>query len=445
MNRRTKFFLSVSIVILLAGSYFLIHKTAPKNTSYFPILLLLAGLDIALWRSFRTLLKRSAKAFRIPFSILWWSPAVILVLSLLVSSFLQGYNPSSPVVIYLMGFVFIMYASRLVPGLLVLLTSVTGMLIRLTQRMIGRKETGHALTFKGLRIVNYAGYGTGAVILVLLTLGMVRWGYDFRIVEHHLTMEDLPEAFRGIRIVQISDIHLGSWPSDAKLETVVSLVNGLAPDLVLFTGDLVNARTGEADPHKSVLKKIKAKLGIYTILGNHDYGDYASWESPEAREKNMKELFSFYDELGWKLLRNCHDIIHLGGDSLVVAGAENWSIYNRFERRGDLDKTMEGASNSAMVILMTHDPSHWEEEVVSKYPGIDLTLTGHTHGFQFGIETRYLKWSPVQWLYEEWAGMYEHHQKGGNTQFMYVNRGLGAIGYPGRVGIRPEITLFVLN
>jgi hypothetical protein len=445
MRRKTKIFLIIAALLLLAGSYFLILKTAPKNASYFPILLILAGLDIALWNSIRTLLKRSVRAFRIPFSILYWSPATILLLSLLASWLFESYNASSPVIIYLMGFVFIMYVSKLVPGLLVLFTSATGLLIRLTRRIIRPKDADRPLTVKGLRIFNYTGYGIGVIMLGLLTLGIAVWGYDFRIVEHHLSIHDLPDAFRGIRIVQISDMHLGSWPSEKKLETVVLLVNDLTPDLVLFTGDLVNSRTVEADPYRSVLKKINAELGVYTILGNHDYGDYASWDSPELKQKNMTDLYSYFDEIGWKLLCNSHDIIHLDGDSMAVAGVENWSIYDRFECRGDLDKTMKGLSNTPMIILMTHDPSHWEKAVISEYPGIDLTLTGHTHGFQFGIETSHLKWSPVQWLYDEWAGLYEYTQAGGQKQYMYVNRGLGAIGYPGRVGIKPEITLFVLN
>ena len=279
----------------------------------------------------------------------------------------------------------------------------------------------------------------------LLTLGMVLWGYDFRIVEHRLSLADLPDAFEGFRIVQISDLHLGTWPSEKKLEEVITTVNGLSPDLVLFTGDLVNSRTSEAAPFRSTLKGIHARYPVYAILGNHDYGDYAAWDSPEAKEQNMKELFSFFEEVGWKVLSNAHDIIRLDGDSIVIAGVDNWSVYNRFEKKGNLPKAMDGVSNASMVILMTHDPTHWENEVITSFPEIDLTLTGHTHGFQFGIETKHVKWSPVQWLYEEWAGMYEYAQPDGHKQFMYVNRGLGAIGYPGRVGIKPEITLFVLK
>ncbi len=445
MRRKTKIFLTLAILFLLAGSYFLILKTAPKNASYFPILLVLVGLDILLWNSIRPLLKRSVRAFRILFPILYWSPAVILLLSLLASSFFNSYDPSSPAIIYLMGFVFVMYVSKLMPGLLVMLMGGIGHLIRIARRILHPKETDRTLTGKGLRIVYYTGYGIGVIMLAVLTMGMILWGYDFRVVERHLSIYDLPDAFRGIRIVQISDIHLGSWPSEKKLETVVSLINGLSPDLVLYTGDLVNSRSKEADPYESILRKIKAELGIYTILGNHDYGDYVTWDSPKAKEDNLMDLYSYYDELGWELLCNSYDIIHLNEDSLAIAGAENWSAYNRFVSRGDLDKTMDGLSNTSMVILLSHDPSHWEEEVIPKYPGIDLTLTGHTHGFQFGIETKHLKWSPVQWLYEEWAGLYEHVQPDGRKQYMYVNRGLGVIGYPGRVGIKPEITLFVLE
>ena len=445
MKRNKKIFLILTGIILLAGIYYIILKTAPKSASYFPILLMLIGLDLVLWEAIRPLLMKFKKLFRIPAAILYWSPFVILVAVLLLSLLYEKYNPSASFFIYLMGFVFLMYTCKIVPALIVLMTKVIRLVIRIILRMGHSKDSKHVWGDKGLRVVQYLGYGTGLTMLLLLALGMIAWGYDLRVIEHHLSLNDLPEGFRGIRIVQISDLHLGTWPSEKKLEEVVSLVNGLSPDLILFTGDLVNSRTNEAARYGSVLEKVRAKLGIYAVLGNHDYGDYASWDSPEAKQENMAGLFTYFEKIGWNLLNNQHDIIRMNGDSMAVAGVENWSIYGRFERRGDLEKAMEGLSNTPMILLMTHDPSHWDKEVITGYPEIDLTLSGHTHGFQFGIETDCLKWSPVQWLYERWAGMYEYVQADGRKQYLYVNRGLGAVGYPGRVGIKPEITLFVLN
>lgn len=440
-----KIFLIFTGIILLAGIYFLILKTAPKNASYFPILLMLIGLDLILWKAIRPLLIKISNCFRIPITILYWSPFAILVLTPLISLVFEKYNPSSPFVIYLMGFVFMMYSCKIMPAFIIIITGGIRLLIRMIARIGQTKDAKTLWGDKGLRAVRYFGYGTGLTMLLLLTLGMISWGYDFRVIEHHLSFTDLPKSFQGIRIVQISDLHLGSWRSEKKLEEVVSVVNGLSPDLILFTGDLVNSRTNEAAPYISILEKVRAKLGIYAVLGNHDYGDYASWDSPEAKQENMAVLYSYFEKIGWNLLNNQHEIIRRNGDSIAVAGVENWSVYERFEKKGDLQKAMEGLSDTPMILLMTHDPSHWEKEVISGYPEIDLTLSGHTHGFQFGIETNHLKWSPVQWLYDKWAGMYEYVQEDGKKQYLYVNRGLGAIGYPGRVGIKPEITLLVLN
>ncbi len=446
MSRKTKIFLSATALLLLAGSYFLILKTAPKDASYFPIMLVLIGLDVYLWRSIRPMIKRTRQPIRIPFSFLYWLPLAILGINLLVASaFKKSYNPTSPTVIYLLGFVFTIYVCKIIPALIIVVTDVIRMLIRIIERISRSRWTENSVLESGFRAIRFTAFGIGLALFVVFVLGMIRWGYDFQIVEQHLSLADTPDAFRGFRIVQISDLHLGTWPSERKLEQVLTAVNGLSPDLVLFTGDLVNARTSEAAPYNSMLNGIHATYPVYAILGNHDYGDYASWDSPEAKEQNMKELYSIFDEVGWKVLLNAHDIIRRDGDSIAIAGVENWSVYSRFEKKGDLVRAMDGISNASMVILLTHDPSEWENEVISGHPEIDLTLAGHTHGFQFGIETKHVKWSPVQWLYEKWAGMYEHIQPDGTKQYLYVNRGLGAIGYPGRVGIRPEITLLVLE
>ncbi|MBN1650898.1 MAG: metallophosphoesterase, partial [Bacteroidales bacterium] len=254
-----------------------------------------------------------------------------------------------------------------------------------------------------------------------------------------LKIKNLPFDLNGFRIVQISDFHLGTWVSKEPLIRAVEEINALKPDLIFFTGDLVNNITEEAFPFFDELAEMKAKNGIYTVLGNHDYGKYHHWESKEEEEANFDELITFYDNLNWKLLRNAHEVIHLNDADLVIAGVENWSINPRFPQLGDLDKAMHGVPDSCVKILLSHDPTHWEAEVLKHNQHIDLTLSGHTHGFQVGIETSFFRWSPAQYLYKHWAGLYAE-----NDRYLYVNRGIGAIGFPGRIGIRPEITLIEL-
>ncbi|MDD5695396.1 MAG: hypothetical protein PHD61_08850, partial [Bacteroidales bacterium] len=233
MKRNKKILITLGGIVLLAGVYFLILKTAPKNAGYFPFLLILLGLDLFLWRSIQKLLKKSPTFIRASFATLYWSPAVILFLSLLATLLCKRYNPSSHAVIYLMGFVFTMYVSKLVPGLVDLISALIRFLIRIISRIFRLGDVNTEVINRGFRPVHLAGYGTGLAMLVLLVLGMAWWGYDFRIVEHNLSIPDLPEAFRGCRIVQISDLHLGTWPSKSKLEEVVSDVNELSPDLIL--------------------------------------------------------------------------------------------------------------------------------------------------------------------------------------------------------------------
>jgi predicted MPP superfamily phosphohydrolase len=286
------------------------------------------------------------------------------------------------------------------------------------------------------------GYITGGLVMGTMLTGMFKWVYDFNVVKKHLHFKRLPSAFDGFKMVQISDLHLGSWDSQKPLEEAVKIINNLNPDIVLFTGDLVNFSTREAFRFASVLKQIKAPYGVYCTLGNHDYGDYVSWPSKAAKQKNMSQLYHLYKEMGWKLMNNQHTLLEKDGEQIALVGVENWGAHARFPKRGDIKKATQGLNENIFKILMSHDPTHWDYVIVPENYDIDLTLSGHTHGFQFGIETKGLKWSPAQYLYKEWAGLYKDAL---TPRQIYVNRGLGSIGYPGRIGILPEITLFQLK
>jgi uncharacterized protein len=212
------------------------------------------------------------------------------------------------------------------------------------------------------------------------------------------------------------------------------------PDLILFTGDLVNNTVDEMDGYKEVFKNLKAPLGVYSTLGNHDYGDYVQWANGDEKKANLEKMKQVHAEMGWRLLMNEHIVLERGDDKIAVLGIENWSAKARFPKYGNMAKAYDGAGAYPFKILMSHDPSHWDAEVRTKYPDIDLMLSGHTHGMQFGVELPGFKWSPVQYVYEQWAGLYEK-----DAQKLYVNRGYGFIGYPGRVGILPEITVLELS
>ncbi len=263
--------------------------------------------------------------------------------------------------------------------------------------------------------------------------------YNYRIRRVSLRMPRLPPGFRGLRIAQISDIHSGSFDNKEKVSRGVRMVMDEKPDIIFFTGDLINNHAEEMNDYLDVFSQLKAPMGVWAILGNHDYGDYTSWPSPEAKALNLQRLKDLEAGMGWTMLNNAHAVLERNGDRIALIGVENWSAKRHFSRYGDLKKAYAGTEGYPFRILMTHDPTHWDAQVRPEFPDIGLTLSGHTHGMQFGVEIPGIRWSPSQYVYKEWADLY--HQ---GDQWLYVNRGYGFIGYPGRVGILPEITIFDL-
>ncbi len=264
--------------------------------------------------------------------------------------------------------------------------------------------------------------------------------YDYRIKRKTIYLPNLPKAFDGIRIGQISDIHSGSFYDKVAVQGGIDMLNAEKCDIVFFTGDLVNDETPEMKNYMDVFDKIKAPIGVFSILGNHDYGDYREWASAQAKQQNLEDLYRVHKNLGWDLLRNENRILKQGGESLAIIGVENWSSSSRFPKKGRLDIATQGTEESPVKLLLSHDPSHWNAQVTRDYKDIDMMFAGHTHGMQFGIEIGNLKWSPAQYVYPEWSGLYEKEQ-----QKLYVNVGYGFLGYPGRIGILPEITIFELK
>jgi uncharacterized protein len=304
----------------------------------------------------------------------------------------------------------------------------------------GQNESVHSgKTLNRSGFIIKAGLFIASIPFFSLIYGMVFNAYNYKIRRIRLVLADLPASFDGFKIVQVSDIHTGSFLSTEPLAHAVNLINEQKPDVVFFTGDLVNYKHTEAISYVEILKKIEAKHGVFSIFGNHDYGDYYKWKNPADKVNDIQELKNIHGQLGWKLLWDEHHDIEQGGDKITVIGVQNCSAHG-FSNYGSLEKATKDINYSPVNILLSHDPSHWRKEVLYKYPNINLTLSGHTHGMQFGVEIPGFKWSPVQYIYKEWAGMYQE-----KNQYLYVNRGLGFIGYPGRVGILPEITVIELK
>jgi len=270
--------------------------------------------------------------------------------------------------------------------------------------------------------------------------GMVRGAYKYRVHKVKVPSSKIPDAFHGYKIVQVSDIHTGSFLDNSALSKAFDIVMQQGADLILFTGDLVNNKAEETKGFEEVFSKLKAPHGVYSVLGNHDYGDYVQWDSPEEKRKNLEALKDVHKSSGWRLLMNEHVPLEKDGQKIALLGIENWGGNMHFPKYGKMDLAHKGTEEYPFKILMSHDPSHWEKQVQIEYGDIDLTLSGHTHGMQFGIEIPGFKWSPVKYFYKQWAGLYKQE-----NQFLYVNRGLGFLGYPGRLGIWPEITVIELQ
>ena len=270
--------------------------------------------------------------------------------------------------------------------------------------------------------------------------GMVRGAYKYRVHKVKVPSPNIPAEFDGFKIVQLSDIHVGSFMSTDPITKAFDIVMQQNADMILFTGDLVNNEAKETDGFEEQFSRLKAPYGVYSVLGNHDYGDYVQWDSAEDKIKNLETLKKKHAAFGWKLMMNEHVPIEKNGAKIALLGIENWGGNLRFPRYGKMKNAYEGTEQYPFKILMSHDPSHWDMEVLLEYPDVDLTLSGHTHGMQLGIEIPGLKWSPSQYFYKNWAGLYKQDE-----QFLYVNRGLGFLGYPGRLGIWPEITVIELQ
>jgi len=371
--------------------------------------------------------------------LIYWglSGGMWLFLLVLVASFDRQSGPHDPLFKWYAGALTLL----LVPKLILIIGLLGEDVLRFITGLV-HKVSGSEGAFwpERRRVVSLIGLGLAAIPFAGILHGIWKGRYNYRVIRQTLYFPDLPAAFDGLRITQISDIHSGSFDNREKIRYGIDLINAQKSDLLLFTGDLVNSRAEEMEPWMKEFKRLKAPLGKYSILGNHDYGDYVEWESPEAKEANMQRLYAIEAELGFDLLRNENRRLSRGGDAIRLAGVENWGA-GGFAKYGDLDKALQDLAPEDFTILLSHDPSHFDHQVVQHRQAVQLTLSGHTHGMQFGIEIPgWVKWSPVKYRYPRWAGLY---QEAGRK--LYVNRGFGFLAFPGRVGIWPEITVLELR
>ena len=385
--------------------------------------------------------KDSTKQF---FKKAWWTINIALIVGVFCAIYLNLFLSARAII--LVAF-FLISTGKLVMLPFLLIDDLRRFGIKFFRLLRRKKEPAEAAkeTIKGEPISRSAflvktGLIAGAIPLSSLSWGIISGAYDYQIRRVNLKLPNLPKAFDGITLAQITDIHSGSFYNKTAVKGGVDMLLAEKPDLVFFTGDLVNNLTSELKDYQDIFSKVTAPLGVYSVLGNHDYGDYhfGRGTSP-AKVKNLQDMIASHKIMGWDLLMNENRRIKVGGEEIGIVGIENWGM-GRFPKYGKMELAMQNTEDLPVKLLLSHDPSHWRGEVLEKYKDIDVAFAGHTHGMQFGVRLKDTQWSPVQYIYKEWAGLYREQQ-----QQLYVNVGYGFLGYPGRVGMLPEITIFTLS
>lgn len=372
---------------------------------------------------------------------IYWSITIITLVAFFTYHFVNVDAYSKSAKMFLLVGVFINYISKLFFAVFLLIDDLVR-LIKYVGSLFSQESPqfdSQTNTITRSDFIVKTAAVAAAVPLVGMSWGIISGAHDYRVRRIKLPLANLPKAFEGLKIVQISDIHSGSFWNRTAVNGGVEMVMNEKPDMVFFTGDIVNNRAEELTDWISVFSKIQAPLGVYSVFGNHDYGDYVAWDSPQQKTKNLADLAAMQKAMGWKLLINQNEVIEIDGEKLAIIGIENWGAKARFPKYGKLNMAIKGTESIATKLLLSHDPSHWQAEVLPLYPDICAMFSGHTHGMQFGVDIPGIKWSPVQYMYEEWAGLYQQ-----NGQYLYVNRGFGYIGYLGRIGMPPEITTIEL-
>ncbi len=400
-------------------------------------------LNTYIFQAVKTVTQSASPRTRTIIYIAFWAISVLAIIGFLVFVFTGPNLLPKMVRTYLFATVIGLFLAQFTAGIFFLIDDVRRAIQWAAGKLLYKNTEGEHLSGDGISrsvFLSWVGLGFGGTIFGSLVYGFNNI-YKYQVKRVQVAFENLPAGFKGMRIIHISDVHSGSFTDKKAVQHGIDMILNEKADIILFTGDLVNDKATEMTDYMDVFSKLKAPMGVYSTLGNHDYGDYVSWPDKDGltREQNLENLKLVHAKLGWRLLMNEHVPLQRNGAEIALIGIENWSNKARFPKHGRMDLAYPGADKYPFKILMSHDPSHWDAQVRTLYPAIDLTLSGHTHGMQFGIDIPGFKWSPVQYMYKQWAGLYEEEK-----QKLYVNRGYGFIGYPGRVGILPEITVIEL-
>lgn len=429
----------------------------------FTVLFILA-FDLYAYQAVRTLSSDLSLPFKRLVRAGFWTVGIIFYILALLA--MGGYFVHAPrsLFVFITGLFFSMFMAKILMIIPLLAEDLYRLLragYELIRLIAGKTESPEV---KGILVsrknfLSGISAGLGALAFSGLGYGIVRGAHHYKIHRARIALPKLPEGFRGLKIGHLSDIHAGSFWDKRAVEKGIDMLMREKPDIIFFTGDLVNSLADEmTDDYIRLFSKLKAPLGVYSILGNHDYGDYHQWPDRKTGSgngnhaqkdrshmspmqlANLEKLTDIHRKMGWDLLLNENRVLEKDGSRIALIGVENYGARGRFARYGKLDEAVKGVEEFPVKLLLSHDPSHWDAEVRKKFRDIDVTFSGHTHGAQFGIETAGFRWSPVQFMYKQWAGLYRDQ-----NQFLYVNRGFGYLGYPGRLGIRPEIGLIMLD
>lgn len=409
----------------------------PSPFAFLILIIVLAWLDFYAYQATKTLIDKLKPKSRLIVKYLYLAQAIIMI-GLVVFLWLAQTGTTS--FMFLLSIIFMSYSAKLLAVLFVFFDDIRRVLQWFFE---GRKRRYEKRVARGQKMPRSKFLARSAVVaatlpIVTMSFGIVKGAYDYRIRRRRVYLPNLPKAFEGVKIAQLSDIHSGSFFDKTAVQGGIDLLLNEKPDMIFFTGDLVNNETKEVKEYMDIFSKLKADLGVYSTLGNHDYGDYRSWPSQVAKRNNLEEMIKVHGRMGWKLMMNENQSIKVGADQISVIGVENWGA-GRFAKYGNLAKAAQNAEGD-VKLLLSHDPSHWDAQVRTQQPDIDLMFAGHTHGMQLGVEIGDWRWSPSQYMYKQWADLYKE-----DHQYLYVNRGFGFLGFPGRIGIYPEITILELT
>lgn len=407
-------FIFISVIILLDTYFFLALKTVTESVS--------------------------PKTKSIIYAV-YWSITALAIIGFLLFVYTEQQFLGKKVRTYLFATIMALFFTKLVATVFFLVDDLRRGIQWLAGKLIFKNTEAESMGDGGITrsvFLSWMGIAAGGTLFSSLMYGFSN-KYNYHIKRIPVSFSNLPLAFKGMKMVHISDIHSGSFMNKPAVEHGIEMILNEKPDIIVFTGDLVNDKATEMEDYVDVFSKLKAPMGVYSTLGNHDYGDYVQWPiDGVSKEQNLINLQEIHAKMGWRLLMNEHVVLEKGNDQIALLGIENWSAKGRFPKHGKMNLAHAGTEKYPFKILLSHDPSHWEAQILPQYKDIDLMLSGHTHGMQFGVEIPGFKWSPVQYMYKQWAGLYGAEA---NSQKLYVNRGFGFIGYPGRVGILPEITV----